>query len=156
MLKAMKYVHLLGLVLFLGSILGFIVVSAVAAPTGAVGLAVARRVISAGTWALTMPGLACLAVSGVALAAGRFDLRANPWLSFKIAALLVIVINAALVILPAARTASQLAERALTDGVLSPAYARAYLTESIAGALNVLLALGAAAAGVWRFRRRRG
>ena len=53
--RLLKLAHLLGLVLFLGSILSFIVLTTLADAGSISDLAFARRAISAGTTALTVP-----------------------------------------------------------------------------------------------------
>jgi hypothetical protein len=60
-------IHLVGLVLFLGSIVTFAVASAVPAAGDLPSVAVARRVISNGTNYLTLPGLGLLLLSGLLL-----------------------------------------------------------------------------------------
>ena len=153
MRAALKFVHLIGLVLFLGSILTFIVASSVGSAGDLASLAVARRVISTGTNALTLPGLGLLIASGVGLAWGRLRLRDHRWLQVMALAVAAIALNGVLFVLPSVRSATALAEESRSRGTLSAAYGRAYALESSAGAVNVLLGLVAAAAGVVGTRR---
>jgi hypothetical protein len=146
-----KLVHLLGLVLFLGSIFTFAVASGVPASGDLPSLATVRRVISAGTTSLTLPGLFLLVASGAGLLRGRARLVRQAWLRVMLVAGLVIVANALLVVVPAVRSATSLAQEAVAAGQRPAGYARAYAVESAAGAANIVLALLATAAGVWRF-----
>jgi hypothetical protein len=67
--KFLKTLHLLGLVLFLGSVLGHVATSVHGGPAGgSPAFLAARENISALTQALTLPGLGIAALSGVAMA----------------------------------------------------------------------------------------
>ncbi|NTV81566.1 MAG: hypothetical protein HGA24_09115 [Candidatus Aminicenantes bacterium] len=61
-----------------------------------------------------------------------------------------VVANALLLVVPAERSVTRLAEEGVATGGLPAAYAGAYAVESVAGGLNVVLALLAMAAGVLR------
>jgi hypothetical protein len=153
MSQVAKLVHLLGLALFLGSVLAFAVASSVP-PSGDLGaLVVARQVISAGTNALTLPGLCLLIVSGIGLAAANRHVVDQPWVRVMAAAALLIVANSVIFVIPAVRSATALAEAGVASGRLAGEYRLAYLTESVAGGVNILLAVAATVAGVWRFNR---
>lgn len=145
----------MGLIIFLGSILTFIVASLVTSGGGVGDLVIGRRIIGAGTTFLTLPGLGFLMVSGGALVVMNRDILREPWARAMVIATVGIVGNGLLVVLPAVRSANALAEASMAAGRLVAAYRHAYATESIAGAVNVALALLAMAAGVWRFGARR-
>jgi hypothetical protein len=150
--KTVRTLHFLGLALFLGSIFMFIVVSTLTQNAGLAALAFGRQIIAAGTSALTLPGLALVAATG-AFMSRRY--RARPaWLGFKQLAMAAMALNTIFVILPAARDCRALAEASLRAGALDPAYHAAYLRESIAGGVNVLLALASMVAAVTRLRLR--
>jgi hypothetical protein len=147
---ALRLLHRVGFVLFLGSIATFAVASAVPEAGDLPSLAVVRRVISAGTSFLTLPGLGVLVVSGTAMVWGRAGLARQRWLRIMALAGLAVVANALLLVVPAERSATRLAEEGVATGGLPAAYAGAYAVESAAGGLNVVLALLAMAAGVLR------
>jgi hypothetical protein len=146
--KAARLAHIVGLVALLGSILTFLVASNVGEKGSVVELAVARRIISMGTEMLTLPGLALLITSGLALVATDSG-RLKQW-PVRIMALAVvgIVVNGLLVVLPSVRSATNLAEASLIAGRLVPGYQRAYAMESAAGSINIALVLVALTAGV--------
>jgi len=57
MYRTLKIAHLLGLAMFLGSVLSHVVVAALGGQPGAPGFLAARLEIAAATRALTLPGL---------------------------------------------------------------------------------------------------
>jgi hypothetical protein len=154
--KTAKYLHLFGLALFVGSILTFAVTSGVSTSGDLPSLAAARRVISAGTFLLTLPALGVLVASGIGLLWGRTRLAREPWLRLMLVAAAAVVLNALLVVVPAVRSATALAQVGAATGHLPDGYARAFSIESAAGGVNLMLALAAAACGVWRFGAREG
>lgn len=154
MRKLLKLVHLLGLSAFLGSILAFIVASRVAQGMPPQGLATLRSFIDAGTLALTLPGMWIVAITGLAGAVLQGRLFRDGWLIVKQALMLLIIINAHFVVVPAVFEVSRLAMEGASSGVLPAGYASAYLRESLAGGANIVLALAAGAVGVWKPRRR--
>lgn len=149
--RALKLAHFLGLCLFLGSIVSFIVISTLAEGAGMSQLAFGRRVISAGTRAMTLPGMWLLAASGLALGLQRYGWRSG-FFRLKAGLMLAILLNAHGFVMPAVSEATELAQQAAQTGQLSAAYAQAYGRETICGALNIMLCLAAAATGVWRPR----
>jgi hypothetical protein len=153
MRQTLRFIHLIGLVLFLGSILTFVVASSVPAAADVASLVVARRVISTGTNVLTLPGLGLLIVTGVGLAWGQLRPRDHRWLQVMVFAAGLIALNGLLFVLPAVRSASALIEEARSLGTVTEAYTRAYVRESSAGSVNVLLGLVAMVAGVVGTRR---
>jgi hypothetical protein len=68
-----------------------------------------------------------------------------------VVAAVVIAINAVVVVVPAVRAGTALAEDAITAGALPLGYASAYASESAAGGVNILLALVAMASAVLKF-----
>jgi hypothetical protein len=71
---------------------------------------------------------------------------------FKLMAGLVMLLNSHLLVAPAVRATLVAAEASARAGTLLPAFGTAAAQESLAGAVNVLMALAAAAMGVWKPR----
>lgn len=153
MFRTMKLLHFIGLVLFLGSILAFILVSTLMEGADLEWIVFGRRIISAGTQALTLPGMWLMAVSGVLMAFRRYGFRAR-FVRVKALLMLLVVLNAHLFVMPAVGLATTLAQQSLATGHLLQGYHAAYLQESVCGAVNVLLTLLAAGVGVWRIGAR--
>lgn len=151
--RTLKLAHLVGLVLFLGSIFTFIVVSALVDGASLENLAFGRRIISRGTVVLTLPGLWLMVITGLWMGYRRYGF-ASRFVQIKLALAILIVLNAHLVIVPAADHATTLAEISRASDQLLPEYHAAYLRETVFGAVNVLLAIAAAVVGIWKIGAR--
>lgn len=149
MLRGLKLVHFGGLVIFLGSILTFIVVSSLIEGASLENIAFGRQIISTGTNVLTLPGMWVLAVTGFWMGYRRYGLKQR-YFQLKLLLISLIVINAHFFVVPAVNAATELAAQSLSQDLLSPEYKSAYMQESLFGAINVLLTIVAASIGVWR------
>ena len=149
MLRALKLTHIVGLVIFLGSILTFVVISALIENASLENIAFGRRIISTGTSVLTLPGMWLIAVTGFCRGYLLYGWQQR-FFQIKLLLVTLIILNAYLFIVPAATSATEIAVRSLAEGQLLPEYKAAYMRETIFGAVNVLLALTAAVVGVWR------
>jgi hypothetical protein len=150
-----RFVHTAGLVLLLGSILTFLVASSVGKSGVVVELAVVRRVIGRGTTCLTLPGLALLIASGVALVLTGSGMLKKRWVQVMAIATIGVVANGVLVVMPAVRAATDSAAASLAAGHLVAGYEQAFHRETFAGNINILLAVVAMIAGVWGTGARR-
>jgi len=153
MYRFCKFLHLLGLTLFLGSVFGHIVAGALAGTPGDAAFVAARAQIVQATRLLTLPGLGLLLISGVGMSASA---RVSPfkigWLAAHVGAAGLILINTAAFVVPAGVRALALAKA----GEFGDALSGALLTEDGFGAANVSLALAAIALGLYKpvlFRR---
>ncbi len=147
--RGLKLAHFGGLVIFLGSILTFIVISAQIENASLENIAFGREIISTGTSVLTLPGMWLLAVTGLWLGYTRYGLKQR-FFQLKLVIISLVILNAHFFVVPAVTDATELAAQSLAQGQLLPEYRSAYIRESLFGALNVLLTLSAAAIGVWR------
>ena len=147
MFNWLKFTHIAGLVIFLGSIFTFILISTLIENASLENISFGRQIISRGTKVLTIPGMLTIAISGLWLGYIRYGLRHR---FFLIKALLisVILINTTLFILPAVNSATDIAIKSLEEGVILSEYKPAYMKESMFGALNVFIAIVAAIIGV--------
>lgn len=153
MYRLLKFFHILGLTLFLGSVFGHIVASVSGGAPGTPQFLFARQEISAAIWTLTVPGLALSIATGLGLVAvGRLNPIQTKWLALHSTLAVIIAAIAAILIIPAAaevlRLAGAMQEGSPGAGVEQIMAAKR--TEDIAGAINVLLALIGAAVGVWK------
>jgi hypothetical protein len=149
MLRGVKLFHFGGLVIFLGSIITFIVISALVENASLENMAFGRKIISTGTNVLTLPGIWVLAITGIWMGYKRYGMRQR-YFQLKLLIIALILLNAHFVVVPAVSSATDLAVQSLAQGQLLPEYRGAYIKESIFGALNVLLTITAAVVGVWR------
>lgn len=149
MARWLKLAHFGGLVIFLGSILTFIVISALIEHAALENIAFGRKIISTGTHLLTLPGMWLLAVTGIWMGYRRYGLNAR-FFQLKLLIISLVILNAHFFVVPAVTSATELAAQSLAQGRLLPEYGNAYLRESLFGALNVILTFAAAAIGVWR------
>lgn len=147
--RGLKLAHFGGLVIFLGSIITFVVVSALIHGASLENVAFGRKIISTGTNVLTLPGMWVLAITGVWMGYKRYGLKQR-FFQLKLLIITLVVINAYFFVEPAATSATEIAARSLAQGHLLPEYKAAYLQETIFGAVNVLLTVAAAAIGVWK------
>lgn len=145
----MKLAHFGGLVIFLGSILTFIVISALIEGASLENIAFGRKIISTGTNALTLPGMWVLAITGIWMGYKRYGFKQR-FVQIKLALIALVILNANIFIVPAVTSATEIAAQSLLQGQLLPEYKAAYMRESLFGAVNVLLTVAAAVIGVWR------
>lgn len=158
MYRALKVLHLLGLALFLGSVLAHVSVNAIpniaSDPTT---LLIGRQAIEAATRFVTLPGLVLAIVSGVGLTlVGRHGFGRRRWLTLHQAIGLLILLNALLFLAPIGREA-EAAARALVagSGAIDAVLAIAG-RERVFGPINVVLTLATIVLAVFRPRLGQG
>jgi uncharacterized membrane protein len=140
MLLVFRLLHLLGLALLLGSIAVYIALSQRYATADPARFAEVRLFIAAGAHAITLPGLWLAVASGAALAWRKRPLPG--WLKLKLALVLLIVLNAHGVVVPALDEAARLAVQAAQSGIPDPGVSEAVRREWTFGAANLVLCLG--------------
>ena len=143
MFRIAKALHLIGLAMFLGSILGHIVAGLIpAADTDPEVILHVRQEIRLATLYLTIPGLVLLVLSGIWMTIhGRLGIGQIGWLTAHQLIGLFILLNAGLVLVP---TGAALLEGAyaLRQAAVSPAdFQTLVLREKSFGAVNLLLTL---------------
>ena len=149
MFRLLKLVHIGGLVISLGSIATFIVVSALIEGASLENVAFGRELISTGSSVLTLPGMVLLAVTGILMGVARYGVKQR-FFRLKFLLMALLAVNGYFFVLPLVNSATEIAVRSLAQGKLLPEYKAAYLRESIAGAVNILIMLAAAVIGVWK------
>jgi hypothetical protein len=146
-------VHLLGLTMFVGSILANIVLSLGAPATGDPAAVVfAWRAIASTNAFLTIPGLGILVGSGLLLIAVQ---DRNPsrerWLALKLFAVIGIVVIAAGLIEPSEDQLRLLA-KSLPDAAARASFAEVAVRQQLYGAVNLALVILASALGMFKPR----
>lgn len=153
-LRFVKALHLLGMAMFLGSILGHITAGFLpGVHEDAATALVARQTIDVATTYLTLPGLALLVLTGMVLAAkGSLSIPRTRWLVLHALFALLILLNAVFVLYPLGQellgAASQVVTGALPLERLAPLESK----EAAFGAINLLLSLAALFVAVFRPR----
>lgn len=143
--KYLKYLHLIGLCMFMASIaihitVGFVPGGRELAPTILLG----RQLIDISTWALTIPGLALLAVTGIAMTIkSPTGLSQRKWLIAHIVLAALAIVNAGAILIPMGREVFQIATNLPASSDLMQTYQPLKLKESILGGVNLLFALAA-------------
>ncbi len=141
--KLLKSLHLLGAIMFFGSVLGHVTTGFIpAAKTDPQTALVVRQAIDVATTYLTIPGLVLLLVTGPAIVVkGKLPILGTRWLMLHAVFGLLIAVNAAFVLLPTGQELLQAASQAAT-GTPSPERLHAIEgREATFGAVNVLLCL---------------
>jgi uncharacterized membrane protein len=102
MYRKVKVVHIIGVVLFFGSILGHAVAGIVSsASNSAQVLNIVREVIQAETYYLTIPGLVLFTVTGISMiVVGKLPLKKLRWLMVHVGLGVFVILNAVLVLAP--------------------------------------------------------
>jgi len=150
MYRILKVCHLIGLTLFLGSILGHLATSVAAGEPGTAGFLYAREQIAFATRVLTLPGLFLAIASGIALArvSRQSPLRVR-WLAAKVALTVAIAINSIAFVAPAgARVLAGTVALSHGEPVALAQIVADHNTETIAGAANIVMILAIVLLGV--------
>jgi hypothetical protein len=150
MYPMLKVCHLIGLTLFLGSILGHVAASAAAGQPGSTGFLYMQEQIAFATRVLTLPGLLLTVASGIALAklSRQSPLRAR-WLAAKVVLTAAIVINSVAFVAPAgARLLSGTAALSRGEPVALAQIVADHKVETVAGAANIVMILAIVLLGV--------
>ena len=137
--SSLKVLHLMGLVLFLGSIFGHIVAGSLSGGPVSGGFLVAREHIAAATQFLTVPGLVLVLASGVGLWLMGWSVKNSRWLGVHMGLAVMVTLIAFVVVLPAGAEMMALASTDMVANMEKIVAANRF--EDIGGAVNVLLIL---------------
>ena len=149
MFRVLKLAHLGGLIMVLGSISTFLVISTLVEGASLEKIAFGRKIISTGTNLLTIPGIWVLAITGVCMGYKRYRLKKR-FFQLKLLLITLAFINGYFFVLPLVTSATEIAVRSLAQGQLFPEYKTAYIEESTFGTVNILIMVAAAVIGIWK------
>lgn len=143
MTNVTKLFHLAGLVMFLGGILGTIMLNAVVGnDTNPILIDHQRQFVSAITWGLTIPGMWVISLSGLFMVRLRkYSLLKTRWLTIKFVLFLVILINGTFLLAPLVNEVTSLASQSALQGILATDYLTQKTLEDTFGAVNFFLIL---------------
>lgn len=156
-MKFVKFVHLLAVAIFIGSIPTHIVLGELAAHRVEISDIVALHdaKVDITHW-LTTSGIIVALLSGASLLNQRRQLLKQNWMKVKMALVAIIVLNGIMALTPFAETLLSLAQTAQTNAsVLGDEYAKTQQYEAIAGAINIAMILAVTALAVFRPRKKR-
>ena len=155
MMKSLKLFHYLGLILFLGSIFLYILISGLTSHSSLENLVFSRQIIRTGTLFLTIPGLGLVVLSGLIMTTKYYGFFKHRWLTIKQFLMLTILLNSKFLVLPAIEEALRLAKLSQETGFLLPEYQAAYQQEAIFGGINVMLSIVSMVVAIWKPKARR-
>lgn len=157
MKNTFKLLHLIGLVMFLGSILSFIAINKfVGANPDATLIFHQRQFVSAITWTLTIPGMWILVIAGGLTAlTGKYRLIEHRWLIAKLVLAALILVNGTFFIPPLVAQVTSIATQGAIQGQLLPTYIPLKVKEDMYGIANFIMILIAIILAIFRpsFRR---
>ncbi len=153
MYRSLKFIHILGLTLFLGSVFGHIVAGVLGGAPDSASFVFARQEVATATWVLTVPGLVLSILSGIGMivVSGQSPVKTK-WLVLHAGFAVAVAAIAALVIVPNLQDILQEAialQKGLPGGSMETIMAKKRI-EGIAGGINVLLTLTIIFLGVWK------
>lgn len=141
-MRLAKFLHIIGLSLFAGSIGGHILFSAIADQAGDLAqVAALRWGLELSVRFLTLPGLGLLWLSGLLMLAKKPGYLKARWLLVKLGFAGLITVNGVFILTPLVGDLSGLAADAVRKGTLSDGYWTMRLYEDIAGTINLVMVL---------------
>lgn len=141
--ESVKALHLIGVAMFFGSILGHITVGLVpGAQDDPQTALIARQAIDAATTWLTAPGLVLLLLTGIfMIVQGRLPVFRTRWLTLHVLFGLLIALNAAFMLYPTGQEMLEAASQVATGTLPMERLHAIGGREAAFGAANVLLCL---------------
>ncbi len=143
MLKKLRVIHILGIVMFFGSIIAHTVASIFASTSDDTQiLYIVRQVMQAETKFVLIPGLFLFLFSGIAMIkVNKVGLKKSRWLMLHAVIGLLVVLNAFFILLPAGRELLELSHQVAGGGLSIEAIQAAKKTESLFGGINLIFCL---------------
>ena len=112
MIRVLRLLHFLGLVIFLGSIITFTIVSVLIEEASLENIAFGRKIISTGTNVLTLPGIWILAITGIWMSYKNYGIE-HKFFQTKFLLIMLIIINAYFLVAPSVTSATEIAINSL-------------------------------------------
>jgi uncharacterized membrane protein len=139
----LKFLHIFGVVLFLGNIVTAALWKARADRSGDLGaVAFAQRGVAMADWVFTLPGVVLVLIGGYGMAAKRpWPLHGLPWLEWGQAFFWAAVVIWLLVLVPTQRRLIEVSEGAKAAGTLPPEFRRLSRRWAMWGGIATLLPL---------------
>ena len=139
MYKSIKVIHIMGVVMFFGSILGHAIAGIVSSVSeNPQVLNTVREVIQTETYFLTIPGLVLFVLTGIAmLFAGKLPLKTHRWLIVHLSLGALVGLNALLFLVPVGQEILEATQNAIRGGGTKEHLHQLENREAIFGAINI-------------------
>jgi len=140
MYKSVKVLHVIGVILFFGSILGHAIAGIVStASDNPQVLHTVREVILTETYFLTIPGTVLFTITGIAmLIIGKLPIRKFRWLLVHTCLGTLVILNAVFVLLPVGAEILEASQNMMTGSGPTEHLHQLENKEAIFGALNII------------------
>jgi len=140
MIKFLRTIHLLGLVMFLGSIISYIIINEMAGKSNNLEIiSFVKSYVYFGSKTITVPGMWLLVMSGIIMSyRGGYSIKDTNWLKTKFIVAILIILNATFLIMPATRELAHRANDSLIKGVLNSDMDKFQMREDMFGTINVI------------------
>ncbi len=141
--KKIKVIHIIGVVMFFGSILGHAIAGVVSASSNDPAVFnIVRQVIEVETVYLTLPGLAIFSLSGIAmLVIGKMPVPKIKWLAVHIVIGIMVILNAFIVLIPVGTGILEASQQVMEGLVSLETMHELKNREAIFGAFNIVACL---------------
>ncbi len=138
--KKLKVIHIIGVVMFFGSILGHAIAGIVSASNSDPEVFnIVRQVIEVETAYLTLPGLIVFTLSGIAMIViGKLPISKMKWLAIHSVIGMLVILNAFIVLIPIGNELLEASQKLVEGSVTIDTIHELKNKEAIFGALNIL------------------
>ncbi len=138
-----KVIHIIGVVMFFGSILGHAIAGVVSASSNDPAVFnIVRQVIEVETMYLTLPGLVIFTLSGIAMIViGKMPVRKIKWLAVHFGVGVLVILNAFIVLIPIGTEILEASQNVVAGSVSAETVPALKNREAVFGALNIVACL---------------
>ncbi len=141
--KKLKVIHVIGIIMFFGSILGHAIAGIVSASSkDPVVFNIVRLVIETETIYLTFPGLIIFTLSGIAMiVVGKMPISKIKWLAIHSVIGVLVILNAFLILIPVGSEILEISQKVVDGSIAPEAMYELKNKEAMFGAFNILACL---------------
>ncbi|MCP4494440.1 MAG: DUF2269 family protein [Gammaproteobacteria bacterium] len=138
-----KVIHIIGVAMFFGSILGHAIAGVVSASSSDPAVFnIVRQVIEVETVYLTLPGLVMFTLSGIAMIViGKMPVHKIKWLAVHVAVGVLVILNAFIVLIPVGTEILVASQNVMVGSVSSETILALKNREAVFGAFNIVACL---------------
>ena len=139
MYKPVKVLHIIGVIMFFGSILGHAIAGVVSSTSDSTQvLYTVREVIQTETYFLTIPGFILFTITGFAmLLIGKLPIKKLRWLAVHVCLGTLVILNAVFILLPVGAEILEVSQNMVIGTESMEYFHQLKNKEAIFGALNI-------------------